>query len=394
MPASSRSGGAIIDAIINSDATWDSGDFANSGPVNVQFLPLNSRVEVQTDAPAAIIVNGPNPGNVSDGTHPQGDLFVDTSGPGTYSDNGYESAFEICETATREWLHYNSLGFDVSKVYYRWQPGSTDGAFYRSSEQAVHLRDGDQYDPSVILHEYGHHVMDSVKGGFPPNATGPHNWFGSYTGGLAWSEGWATYSGQSVLNSQFYTDSPGAGDTNNFTVDIENTTGAPPNTPAGGYPDANAGTTTESSVLSCLWDIYDNLPGDAQIHDYVGMGLANVFDTFRNGGTFNNVRDYLIAYIARNPGLYGQVRWWCSDHNIYLYGDSPSDFYVDKTYTGVERGSPSQPFHSVLNAVYAANTGIKTNIYIRGYNYADLFATGKPTLLLLWGGGLVHLGSP
>ena len=177
-------------------------------------------------------------------------------------------------------------------------------------------------------------------------------------------------------------------------MDIENTTGAAPNTPAGGYPSATEGTTTESSVLSCLWDMYDNLSGDAQPHDYIGVGLSNVFDTFRNGGTFNNVRDFLIAYIARNYGNYGQVRWWCNDHNIYLYGDAPSDFYVDKTYGGVERGTPSQPFHSVLNAVNAANTGIKTNVYIRGFNYADLFATSKPVNLQLWGSGVVHLGNP
>ncbi len=381
-----RSGSIVTDAIINADGTWDSGAFTNSGPVNVQFLPLNSRVEVQNGGGGAVIVNGPNPGNVSDGTHPQGDWFIDDTGPGAYSDNGYESAFEICETGTTEWLHYNALGYDISKVIYRWDKGNTDGGYYTPSTQVIRLRDGDQYDPSVILHEYGHHVMNIVKGGMPPSSGGAHFWFQSYTGGLAWSEGWATYSGQSTLNSTIYNDSPGAGQSGSLNVDIENTTG--------NFPNSAQGSTTESSVLSCLWDMYDNLPGDAQIHDYIGVGLANVFDTFRNGGTFNNVRDFLIAYTNRNPTLYGQVKWWCSDHNITLYGDSPSDFYVDRTYGGVERGTPSQPYRSVLNAVSAANTGTKTNIWIRGFNYADLFFTNKPVLLLLWGGGIVHLGSP
>lgn len=381
-----RSGAIVADAIINSDGTWDSGNFTNSGPVNVQFLPINSRVEVQNVSGASVPVNGPNPGNVSDGTHPQGDLFIDTSGPGSYPDNGYESYFEICETGTREWLQYSSLGYDISKVIYQWGPGNTDGGYYTPSAQVIRLRDGDQYDPSVILHEYGHHVMNIVKGGMPPSSGGAHSWFSSYTPGLAWSEGWATYSGQSTLNSTVYSDTPGAGQSGQLIVDIENTTG--------NFPSATAGSTTESSVLSCLWDMYDNLAGDAQPHDYIGVGAANIFDTFRNGGTFNSARDFLIAYIARNPGNYGQVRWWCSDHNITLYGDSPSDFYVDKTYGGVERGTPSQPFRSVLNAVSAANTGTTTNVYIRGFNYADLFATSKPVALFLWGNGVVHLGNP
>ena len=58
--------------------------------------------------------------------------------------------------------------------------------------------------------------------------------------------------------------------------------------------------------------------------------------------------------------------------------------YVDKNYTGIESGTPFQPFRSVTSAVNAANSQIN-RIYIRKGNYGtDRPRITKPLRLLNW----------
>lgn len=246
-----------------------------------------------------------NVGEKPTGDNDVGGWLIDTDGPGTYADDGIEGGYEVCDTLSRGWAHYNyNLGKDISLVNCRWKPGGTDGAYYNGgSDQRITLTDGDHYDTSVILHEYGHKVMDFLKGGFPSGSGGAHSWFGHYTEGLAWSEGWATYSGQSTLNHPVYTDSPGVGDSANFSINLENETGSDP------------GSTTEASVCAALWDLNDNLYGDPQPHDYIALGPDEIADVFHNGGTENSVLDFRNAWISRGYSQ-GAIDLIFKDHNI------------------------------------------------------------------------------
>src|SRR5207237_1423645 len=81
------SGGDFIlaDTIINSDGTFESGDFATAAAnrgAYVQYLPINSRVVVNNGAGGDIIGLGPDlgGGTLTDGVHDIGGRTIDGTG--------------------------------------------------------------------------------------------------------------------------------------------------------------------------------------------------------------------------------------------------------------------------------------------------------------------------
>lgn len=325
--------------------------FARNGRVNVVHYTGGHNFQV----------NGPSRTDLPDGVWDIGGWFIDTDGPGNYPDDGWEAAYEICDALSRAWASYNyGLGYDLALINCRWQEGGSDGAYYQGGSQRITLRDGDQQDDSVIFHEYGHHVMQVVKGGFPPGSGGAHSWFGCYNGGLAWSEGWATYSGQSSLGSVNYCDTPGVGDTANFCVNIETTTG--------NCLDNTVGTTGEASVLSALWDVYDNLASDPHSRDRLALGRNAIWDTFVNGGTLNHMMNFINAWFARGHDFDSAFRDIMRDHRIL---PEISDFVtveITHTYRGdlvvdVGVGNPDAPLYS--KRIWNRAGGSADNLYIQ-----------------------------
>ena len=67
--------------------------------------------------------------------------------------------------------------------------GRPETAFSRPDK--IDVADGDQWEPSILAHEYGHHVLDEIT---PVTATGDHDLIVSYPNRpkLAWSEGFPT----------------------------------------------------------------------------------------------------------------------------------------------------------------------------------------------------------
>jgi len=345
--------------------------FARNGRVNVVHYTGGHNFQV----------NGPSRTDLPDGVWDIGGWFIDTDGPGSYPDDGWEAAYEICDALSRAWASYNyGLGYDLALINCRWQEGGSDGAYYQGGSQRITLRDGDQQDDSVIFHEYGHHVMQVVKGGFPPGSGGAHSWFGCYTGGLAWSEGWATYSGQSSLNNTTYCDTPGVGDSANFCVNVETTTG--------NCLDATAGTTGEASVLSSLWDVYDNLAGDPHPRDRLALGRNQIWDTFVNGGTLNHMMDFINAWFARGHDYDSAFRDIMRDHRILAEISNFVTVEIDHTYRGdlvvdVGVGNPDAPLYS--KRIWNRAGGSADNLYIQeSVADAPSFYLNNPSENVVW----------
>ncbi len=61
-----------------------------------------------------------------------------------------------------------------------------------------------QWSASVILHEFGHYIMDSYSRS--PREAGKHSGSMLEKPGMAWSEGWATFYGQMMLGKPIYFD--------------------------------------------------------------------------------------------------------------------------------------------------------------------------------------------
>ena len=141
-----------------------------------------------------------------------------------------------------------------------WNLGSNNGTYYTSTTRSIFLfglpSDSDGYDDSVILHEVGHYIEDTLAA--TDNPGGAHSLNGLYDLRLAWSEGVATLfqnvvrQWQGLPRPEIYVDTsgePGAGHAF-ISYDVE--------TPSVGVPTAR----NEVAVNAALWDIVD-VPGTA-----------------------------------------------------------------------------------------------------------------------------------
>jgi hypothetical protein len=143
-----------------------------------------------------------------------------------------------------------------------WEAASLVGTFYDDASNAIYVRGGgveggtsglpvdtDEYDDTILLHEYGHFV--AVRFAHDDSPGGPHNFVDNEQDiRLSWSEGWATFFASAVLNSPIIVDTNSRG--TGLALNIE--TFSPP-IPA-------FYTTSEASIGSGLWDLLDTRPND------------------------------------------------------------------------------------------------------------------------------------
>ena len=120
-------------------------------------------------------------------------------------------AFNITQTIKEGynfWILRSSA--TPAKVPIKWSLANVGNKNSFTSPQASFITinggsDHDETDESVILHEYGHYLMRSNAVG---NMYGGKHSIGKlYDARLTYSEGWATYFGQAVLNDPVYVDS-------------------------------------------------------------------------------------------------------------------------------------------------------------------------------------------
>ncbi|NUT97613.1 MAG: hypothetical protein HOY78_36880 [Saccharothrix sp.] len=155
-----------------------------------------------------------------------------------------------------------------------WAPDSTDGTYYSLQENAVHLAAEDPDSNILVLHEFGHYMMDDVyEDDFPPAPNcSPHYITKISSAGCAWTEGFATWFGVAVLGDPTFRWPGGR------TLDVEG--------PTWGTANWDNGDTVEGRVLGSMIDLYDtaNEAGDTCSEDPAGplwtTFLGHVSDTF------------------------------------------------------------------------------------------------------------------
>ncbi len=142
-----------------------------------------------------------------------------------------------------------------------WEPGGTRGTYYRTPENFIFICGGgeseecrsfdpDEYDDSVIIHEFGHFVLNTFSKDLSPG--GLH----SLTENdqdirLSWSEGWANFFSSAVRNSPLYVDTSGGGVLISFSLEDFSTH------PTSTLIDMAHFTTSEIAVSGVLWDSFD-----------------------------------------------------------------------------------------------------------------------------------------
>lgn len=169
--------------------------------------------------------------------------------------SGAAPAFNVFDMGVRSAdMVLLGLGVMPTPVTAIWEKGSTDGTYY-SGDARIHLlgaaSDDDGYDDTVIIHELGHFIEDSVGRSDSPG--GGHD--GSPTDpNLAWSEGFSTYWAMAVLEAPFYGDSNSGG---GWGYNAETTVTRAPQPTGSIGQDVGENLTTE-----VLWDLGDAPSGD------------------------------------------------------------------------------------------------------------------------------------
>ena len=175
-------------------------------------------------------------------------------------------------------------------------------------EGDLNCTDSDQFDNSIILHEYAHFLEDSFAGSDSPG--------GSHTGNslidprLAWSEGWANFFQAAVMSSEtfhgWYVDTNGNADCSttgagiSIALNLENQMGGQD---VSNY--TNQGIFREVSISRSLWDIFTT-SSESEFGNYKDSpdpmipSERQTGDSFSTGLTFGPIWE---AFSSTSAGL-------------------------------------------------------------------------------------------
>jgi hypothetical protein len=154
---------------------------------------------------------------------------------------------------------------------------STGRAIYVLGKENV---DTDEYDASVIAHEWGHYYQSAFSRDDSPG--GPHALTDLVDRRVAFSEGWGNAWSGIALGRNNYTDASGPGQAQGINMDL--TTG----------PSSNPGWYREVSIQSILWNLNAQL-GFKPIHD-------TMTGPFKGGLPVTSIHPFAAAFNAAAPG--------------------------------------------------------------------------------------------
>jgi hypothetical protein len=232
--------------------------------------------------------------------------------------------------------------------------------------------DSDEFDDSVILHEYAHMLAARFSRDDSPG--GLHVLGDLLDPRVAWSEGWANFFAAAVRGTPVFLDSKGLGV--GLRYDLEE------NVPAGD----RQGYWSESSVHGLLWDLFD---ANEDNGDTVEVPFASIWEAFTElrNDRFVYLPFFLEHFMEQNPGLVDALRLMVVLRNI--------DFQPDV------RPSVVNPFprpipvgeSRVLNEVDSLTSG-RANLANSSHFYRFTTRTGGQTYVRLEVDGLGPANNP
>jgi hypothetical protein len=217
-------------------------------------------------------------------------------------------AFNILDVLQRanELVLSASARFIGPPVVVYWSPRNTsrlgsfrDGligkTFFDLASRAAYilgdrLTNSDEYDDSVILHEYAHMLAARFSRDDSPG--GSHGLGDLLDPRVAWSEGWANFFSAAVQGDPIYRDSKGPVGGLDVRFDLEE------NVPVGDQP----GYRSEASVASLLWDLFDE---NADAGDGGRFPFSAIWVAFTDLQNYRLVYlpHFLVEFLAENPGF-------------------------------------------------------------------------------------------
>ena len=154
--------------------------------------------------------------------------------------------------------------------------------------------DSDEYDDSVIAHEYGHFLAAKLSRDDSP---GGETHIGDILDPrVAWSEGWANFFSSAVRNDSVWRDTSGPNGTNVYRFDLSD------KVPAGDKP----GYWSESSVGTLLWELYQG----SELTQNTPYPFSQIWNAFTDLQSDHLVYlpYFLEHFVSHNPSSVGAVQ--------------------------------------------------------------------------------------
>jgi len=156
-----------------------------------------------------------------------------------------------------------------------WSPNNSDstiGTTYFNGNNEIYILgdenvDTDEYDPSVIAHEWGHYIEANFS---RSDSIGGYHSTGDYLDmRVAFGEGYGNAFSSMVRNDPWYSDSSGNQQSVGFGFNLEKETSP------------NPGWYSETSVEKILYDLYDST-NDSADADTLSLGFQPIWDVLIN----------------------------------------------------------------------------------------------------------------
>jgi hypothetical protein len=307
------------DQVLASGTTSDTGAYALSVPVNTA-VQIRVRAQLQrSGAPSWDVTVRDNTASgaiysIQSGSFGSGSaasLQRDIHAPSGWNGSAYASVraagpfalLDTVYTAVNKVVSVApTLNFPALRVYWSVNnvPSSGDLAvgqigttFFRSEgsgNRTIYVLgradvDTDEYDASVVTHEWGHYYQSAFSRDDSPG--GPHGPGDLLDRRLAFSEGWGNAWSGIALGRSTYSDSGDAGQASGFSLDLS--TG----------PAANRGWFNEQSLQAVFWNL-ERAAGFGAIH-------AAMTGPFKNGLPVTSIHPFAAAFAVAAPSQAGTL---------------------------------------------------------------------------------------
>ena len=291
-------------------------------------------------------------------------------------DYDWSGIFNIIDAAWQaRQLWVDSGGSYSEETEIHWEPGYGDAKsyydpFYNEITIADDPSDPDQWDESVIMHEWAHTADDYYSCDDSPG--GDHSWSEILDSELAWGEGYPDYYQSAVRDTYGYPDSDYY-----LNMDSSGISGSKRNLED--CFDCPTSTQNEGAIAAALWDLYDPVDNYPDLVSYGHAAIQAVytsdefmeeaygvfddtcdFDTYMRGWVDSGMPadKYTAAVVQENTGYTlvpsGQLAD-NPDDNSTTSDFSPVDVYrwwKQLTYVGDNSASMNGPKFNAMKTLF------------------------------------------
>jgi hypothetical protein len=211
-------------------------------------------------------------------------------------------------------------------------PAITRGIYVLGDADGTADDDADEFDSSVIAHEFGHYFEWALSRS--DSLGGPHSLGDRHDLTLAFSEGWGNAFQGFVLDDAVYRDTFGTAGSSSFWFDMDNNSA----------PFQNLVETSwyaEAAVHEILWDVYDAPASD---DDQIRLGYGPIHQVMRQDMP---ATDALTSIYVMRTGLEERNPAQANAIGLRMEADrvfGTSDFGINEASSAASNNWPADPF--------------------------------------------------